>query len=118
MSAQRLINAVNAYLQSVNSRLGGSVVHEKFTLASSATKTYNLASLFGSASEWELLTCRISVLVHDSESGSPTVNKYVNAESIISIGNNDAGEVTLYNHHTGTVSLAVTIEPPTRKKVV
>lgn len=117
-ASNRFFAAISAWVNAITSSVktgAKPIVNEQITLTAGQTKTYNLATLIGAtAGDYALASADIQAKVLDSDSGSPTYNYFVNAETIIRVGVKTTGEVIVQNFHTATVTVRVRISYPAR----
>lgn len=89
------------------------VVKEEVTLATGATKAYNLASILATnAALYDIAYSDVFVKVKDPDSTSPTYGYFISAEAIALIGLKDTGEVLIKNLYESTLTFQVNIAVP------
>ena len=89
------------------------VVTETITLASGASKSYNLATLLGSASNaYDFARINVQVRVKDTEAASATNGFFIGAEAVVVSGTKTTGEVKIVNLYEASAELQVTIDVP------
>ncbi len=86
------------------------LVAEEITLATNATKTYNVATLLGgNASLYELVQTEVKVTVKDPDNTSPTFGYHIGSEGVALVGIKDTGEVLIKNLYDSSLVFYVTI---------
>lgn len=89
------------------------VVTETITLASGASKSYNLATLLGSAaSAYDFSRTDVQVRVKDTEAASATNGFFIGAEAVVVSGTKTSGEVKIVNLYEASAEFQVTIDVP------
>lgn len=90
------------------------VVEEDYiTVPANGVVDYDLVALLGDeVGKYNTKQAAITVLVTDTESGSPTEGYYINAEAVVTFGIKEETKVRIANRFAGAVDLYVRIEVP------
>lgn len=103
--AQTVVNTVKTERKNV--------VKETITLASGASKSYNLATLLGSAaSAYDFARTEVRVRVKDTDATSATNGFFIGAEAVAVTGTKTTGEVKIVNLYEASAEFQVTIDVP------
>lgn len=84
-------------------------------IAGSTTKQYDLKTLMPDHAKYNLLSAKVSVLLLNTETASPTRGYYINSEATITIGVNATGIVLLENTSPNSANVIVRIDRPTQR---
>lgn len=103
--AQTVVNTVKTERKNV--------VKETITLASGASKSYNLATLLGdAASAYDFARTDVQVRVKDTEAASATNGFFIGAEAVMVSGTKTTGEVKIVNLYEASAEFQVAIDVP------
>lgn len=103
--AQTVVNTVKTERKNV--------VKETITLASGASKSYNLATLLGdAASAYDFARTDVQVRVKDTEVASATNGFFIGAEAVMVSGTKTTGEVKIVNLYEASAEFQVAIDVP------
>jgi hypothetical protein len=110
----RLLTAFSNYLTALNTQVTP-LVMESATIAATTSRDYDLTTLFPDHAEYDMLSCKVEVLVKDTEAASPLLNYYTNGEAFITTGITTGGLVRIHNFHTDPVDVSIRITAPSKK---
>lgn len=86
------------------------VVSEQVTLASAATKQYDMQTLLGAAyGTYDLMSAEITVFAKDTNPASPLYNGYANAQALVVYGVKDGRYVIVANQSGASIDLVVKV---------
>lgn len=89
------------------------LVKEEITIATNATKAYNIATLLApNAALYDIPYAVVQVRVKDPDNTSPTFDHFIGAEAIALVGIKTTGEVLIKNLYETTLTFQVTIVVP------
>lgn len=89
------------------------LVKEEITIATNATKTYNVATMLSTnAALYDIPYSEVSVRVKDPDNTSPTYDHFIGAEAIALVGIKSTGEVLIKNLYETTLTFQVSIVVP------
>lgn len=112
--ATMVANMVN-YFTKVRQRTVPLIFDAPINIAGNATKQYDLKSLITDHAKYNLLSAKVTVLLLNSEVGSPTRGYYINSEAAITVGANAAGIIVLQNTSPNSANVIVRIDYPTQR---
>lgn len=87
------------------------VVDTNRNIGSNSSVDYNLSTLLGDVSKFNLRGVRIEVMALDEDAGSPTKGNYVNSEAMITRGIS-GNVVKLHNYSNATAKCQIFIAVP------
>ncbi len=89
------------------------LVNETTTIASGASKDYNLATIAGSSlSDYDLTGVRVVALIKDTNASSPTHNYFINSEAFLTVGvsaNNQSVRIHNSREYSAETKIVVTV---------
>lgn len=87
-----------------------SVVSEQVTLASGATKQYDMQTLLGAKyTTFDLMSAEITVFAKDTNPASPLYNGYANAQALVVYGVKDGRYAIVANQSGASIDLVVKV---------
>lgn len=103
------------YLTKVKTRLKP-IVYAQVNIAANASITYDLTTVLTGHAAYDLRSCRVNVLVLNTEDGAATKDMFINSTMSVVHGINAAGKVVITNYDNKAITALVTIDYPSVKK--
>ena len=117
MSIQQLKDRVLAYTaalkQYIDVRTNAALVSEEATIPAESSVDYDLTTLLGeNHANYDKRSASVTVLVEETEVGSPLEGYFINSEGVLTVGIDINGNVRLHNYQTTSVTCHVRIDVP------
>lgn len=109
-----LLTALTKYFTKVKSKLKP-LIYNQTSIAGGSAKTYEIKDVFTDYQLYDLRSCRVSVMILDTEAGSPTLNMYINADAILGRAIDATGKVIITNPDSTAVTALVVVDYPSMK---
>lgn len=117
MTVNQLKSKVLAYTaalkQYIDVRTNAALVSEEVTIPASVSKDYDLTVLLGvDHANYDKRSASVTVLIEETEAGSPMEGYFINSEGVVTTGIGMDGNVRVHNYQTAAVKCHVRIDVP------
>ena len=108
-----LKTAVSSFITKVNSSFSKNVVNEYIDIAANGFLEYDLVTLLGdNYALYDIKLAKVFVRAKDTTIGSPTLNMYIDADSVITTAIGSERYVKIYSHYDQVIKLSICIDVP------
>lgn len=109
-----LKNAITGFINLMNANFSKNVTNAYVDIAGNgASAVYDLQTLLGANHAlYDKKRVKVTTRVKDIIAGSPTLNMYINGESVIIIAVDAERYVRIFNQHTASLNVLISIDVP------
>lgn len=108
-----MVASMTSYFTKVRENTVPLVFDAAINIAGNSTKQYDLKTLMTDHAKYNLLSAKVTVLLLNSDVGTPTKDMYINSEATITIGIAATGIIVVQNSSTNSARVVVRIDRPT-----
>lgn len=92
------------------------IVYAQVNIAANASTNYDLTTILSDHASYDLRSCRVTVLVLNTDDGAPTKDMFINSTMSVVHGINAVGKVVITNYDNKAITALITIDYPSIKK--